>query len=69
MASKVGWMVTYLDELLPRKSNDPCDKLKLLYLPFLTSLATKQGRMVTYFDALLSIKSCDALIMWSCEIT
>ena len=71
-------MVTYLDWLLPIKSNDHIItwflevtwQTKNHYVSTTTmSMATKCSRMMTYLEWLLPLKSHDHTITWSCKIT
>ena len=71
MATKLGWMLTYLEELLPLTSHvdmitwssEMTCKLKPLYLHHHSVyMATKLGTMVTYLERLLAVKSHDPLI-------
>ena len=78
MATKLGRMVTYLDYLLPTKSNDHiitcfCEitwQTNTILSPLPQCLwPYNLGRMMTYLVWLLPIKSHDNIITWSCKIT
>ena len=76
MATKLGRMVVYFDELLPIKSHDPLNtwSYKITWWTKIISslslrIVTKYGKMVIYLNEFLPIKSHDPLIIWSCKIT
>ena len=77
LATKLRRMVTYLNGLLPIRSNNclitwSCKvtlQTKIIIFTTRVPLATKLCRMVTYLNGLLPIKSNNCLITWSCKIT
>ena len=69
-------LVTYNEELLSRKPQDPLSRgrarslyrLSTLYFHYIMTSATKRGRVVTCNEELPSTKSQDPLISWSCKV-
>ena len=78
MTTKLGWMVTYLDFLLPRKSHESLItwsykitwQTKTIISPAtIVPMTPKLGRVMTNLEDLLSIILFYPLVTWPCKIT
>ena len=76
MATKLGKMVTYLEGLLPVKSQDALTTLswkitwqtKTILFPLLVPMFIKHGRSWNHLEGQLPMESLEPLIKRSCEI-
>ena len=71
IATKLGRMITYLDELLAIKAHEPLMRDHMInknhyILNTIVLMATKLARMVTYLKWLPTIKILDLLVTWFC---